>query len=85
MATGGKADRRGSEYGAATPLGRAAGTVRAWIALAIVATFLIGHLAGAVLLLRAGQSEAGLGLLGVLAAEAGSVTGFYFGVRQANG
>ena len=64
------------------PLGKPQGTVRAYLALAIVAAFLCGHLGAAVLLLYAGQTESGLSLLGALAVEAGTVTGFYFGTRQ---
>ena len=67
------------------PLGLPVGTVRAFLAGGIVATFLVGHLGGALLLLRSGSPESGLALLGALAVEAGTVTGFYFGVRQANG
>lgn len=66
-----------------TPLGRPSGTVRAYLALAIVAAFLGGHTAGAVWLLGRGDVDAGLALLGALALEAGTVTGFYFGVRGA--
>lgn len=65
------------------PLGLPVGTVRALLAGGIVATFLVGHLGGALLLLRSGSPESGLALLGALAVEAGTVTGFYFGVRQA--
>jgi len=64
------------------PLGRPPGTVRAYLALAIVGTFLAGHLGGAVLLLRSGSPESGLALLGALAIEAATVIGFYFGARQ---
>ena len=64
------------------PLGRPAGTVRAYLAIGIVAAFLVGHLGGALLLLRSGEPESGLALLGALAVEAGTVTGFYFGARQ---
>ena len=67
------------------PLGKPPGTVRAYLAVAIVGTFLVGHAAGAVLLLRAGALDAGLGLLGALAIEAATVTGFYFGARQGGG
>ncbi|MEI6666057.1 MAG: hypothetical protein WCL53_07890 [Chloroflexota bacterium] len=65
------------------PLGLPVGTVRAVLAGGIVAAFLVGHLGGALLLLRGGSPETGLALLGALAVEAGTVTGFYFGVRQA--
>lgn len=64
-----------------TPLGRPSGTVRAYLALAIVAAFLGGHVAGAVWLLARGEVDSGLALLGALALEAGTVTGFYFGAR----
>lgn len=67
---------------AETPLGRPSGTVRAYLALGIVAAFLVGHVAGAVWLLAQGEVESGLALLGALALEAGTVTGFYFGVRS---
>ena len=66
-----------------TPLGRPTGTVRAYLALAIVAAFLGGHVAGAVWLLVHAEVDSGLALLGALALEAGTVTGFYFGVRGA--
>ncbi|MBM4411195.1 MAG: hypothetical protein FJ037_07735 [Chloroflexi bacterium] len=68
-----------------TPLGRPSGTVRAYLALAIVAAFLAGHVAGAVWLLARGQVDSGLALLGALALEAGTVIGFYFGARGAEG
>lgn len=70
---------------AGTPLGRPRGTVRAYLALAIVAAFLAGHVAGAVWLLARGEVDSGLALLGALALEAGTVTGFYFGARNAEG
>ena len=66
------------------PLGQPVGTVRAFLAGGIVATFLVGHLVGAFMLLRGGSPESGLALLGALSVEAGTVTGFYFGVRQTN-
>ncbi len=69
---------------AETPLGRPSGTVRAYLALAIVAAFLAGHTAGAVWLLSHGQFESALALLGAIALEAGTVIGFYFGVRTAS-
>jgi len=68
-----------------SPLGRPPGTVRAYLAMAIVAAFLVAHVAGSVLLLWAGAREAAMGLLGALAVEAATVTGFYFGARQADG
>lgn len=64
------------------PMGRPLGTVRAYLALGIVGAFLVGHVGGAFLLMRAGASESGLALLGALAIEAATVTGFYFGARQ---
>ena len=67
------------------PLGQPVGSVRAVLAAGIVATFLLGHLGGALMLLRSGAPESGLALLGALAVEAGTVTGFYFGVRQTGG
>ena len=68
-----------------SPLGKPPGTVRAYLAVAIVVAFLVGHLGGAGLLLRSGATESGLALLGALAVEAATVTGFYFGARQGNG
>ena len=70
---------------AETPLGRPSGTVRAYLALGIVAAFLGGHVSGAVWLLSRGEVDSGLALLGALALEAGTVTGFYFGVRTTEG
>lgn len=67
------------------PMGRPPGTVRAYLAVAIVATFLLAHVVGAAVLLRAGALEAALGLLSALALESATVTGFYFGTRQGNG
>lgn len=67
------------------PLGKPPGTVRAYLAVAIVASFLVAHVLGALLLLRAGALDAAIGLLGALALEAAMVTGFYFGARQGNG
>ena len=65
-----------------TPLGKPAGTVRAYLALGIVAAFLVGHVAAALLLLWGGALEAALSLLGALAVAAATVTGCYFGARQ---
>ncbi len=73
---------RGGREGREAPLGQPVGSVRAVLAGAIVATFLLGHLGGALILLRAGAPESALALLGALAVEAGTVTGFYFGARQ---
>jgi hypothetical protein len=70
---------------AGSPLGKPPGTVRAYLAVAIVASFLVAHVGGALVLLRAGALDAALGLLGALALEAAMVTGFYFGARQGNG
>ncbi len=67
------------------PLGKPPGTVRAYLAVAIVVAFLVGHLGGALVLLWGGATESGLALLGALAVEAATVTGFYFGARQGNG
>lgn len=64
------------------PLGKPVGSVRAYLALAIVAAFLVGHVAAALLLLWGGALEAALSLLGALAVAAATVTGFYFGARQ---
>lgn len=64
------------------PLGKPPGSVRAYLALAIVAAFLVGHVLGAALLLWSGAREAGMALLGALSVEAATVTGFYFGARQ---
>ena len=64
------------------PLGRPPGTVRAYLAGAIVAGFLVGHVTGALLLLWGGQLEPALALLGALSVAAATVTGFYFGARQ---
>lgn len=71
--------------GAAQPLGKPAGSVRAYLALGILAAFLATHAAAAGWLLREGNAEAAIGLLGTLAIEAGTVTGFYFGSRGARG
>ena len=68
---------------AETPLGRPIGTVRAYLAMVIVAVFLAGHLAGAIWLLTLGEVESALALLGAVSLEAGTVTGFYFGARGA--
>ncbi len=64
-----------------TPMGQPRGTVRAYLALGIVSAFLVGHSAGAVYLLWHGDLESALALLGAVALEAGTVTGFYFGAR----
>ena len=57
--------------------------MRAYLALGILAAFLITHALAAAWLLHAGNVEAAIGLLGALALEAGTVTGFYFGSRSA--
>jgi hypothetical protein len=77
------ADEREIEGG--TPLGKPAGTVRAYLALAIVTAFLVVHAGASALLLLAGDVDAALGLLGALGIEAATVTGFYFGARQGRG
>ena len=65
------------------PLGKPTGSVRAYLALGILAAFLLTHALAAAWLLRVGNVEAAIGLLGALALEAGTVTGFYFGSRSA--
>ena len=65
------------------PLGKPAGSVRAYLAIGILAAFLLTHALAAGWLLHAGNVEAAIGLLGALALEAGTVTGFYFGSRSA--
>ena len=65
------------------PLGKPAGSVRAYLAIGILAAFLLTHALAAGWLLHAGNVEAAVGLLGALALEAGTVTGFYFGSRSA--
>jgi hypothetical protein len=67
------------------PLGRPPGTVRAYLAMAIVAAFLVGHVVGALLLLWDGRLEPALALLGALSVAAATVTGCYFGARQGGG
>ena len=64
------------------PLGKPPGSVRAYLALAILAAFLLTHAIAAAWLLRVENIEAAVGLLSVLALEAGTVTGFYFGSRS---
>lgn len=64
-----------------SPMGRPQGTVRAYLALGIVTAFLVGHSAGSVYLLWQGDLESAVALLGAVALEAGTVTGFYFGAR----
>ena len=68
---------------AAQPLGKPSGSVRAYLALGILGAFLLTHALAAGWLLHAGNVEAAIGLLGALALEAGTVTGFYFGSRSA--
>jgi len=63
------------------PLGKPAGSVRAYLAMGIVGSFAATHAAAAAWLLQIGRIEAAIGLLGALALEAGTVTGFYFGSR----
>ncbi len=65
------------------PLGKPPGSVRAYLALGILAAFLLTHALAAGWLLHVGNVEAAIGLLGALALEAGTVTGFYFGSRSA--
>ena len=65
------------------PLGKPAGSVRAYLAIGIVGVFLLAHAAAAGWLLRIGHVEAAMGMLAALALEAGTVTGFYFGSRAA--
>ncbi len=64
------------------PLGKPPGSVRAYLALGILAAFLVTHALAAGWLLRVENIEAAVGLLSVLALEAGTVTGFYFGSRS---
>ena len=65
------------------PLGKPAGSVLAYLAIGILAAFLLTHALAAGWLLHDGNVEAAIGLLGALALEAGTVTGFYFGSRSA--
>lgn len=65
------------------PLGKPPGSVRAYLAIGILAAFLLTHALAAGWLLHVGNVEAAIGLLGALALEAGTVTGFYFGSRSA--
>ncbi len=69
------------DEGAQPPLGKPAGSVRAYLAMGIVGSFAATHAAAAAWLLQIGHIEAAIGLLGALALEAGTVTGFYFGSR----
>ena len=69
--------------GAVGPLGKPAGSVRAYLALGILGAFLATHALAAGWLLREGATEGAIGLLSTLALEAGTVTGFYFGSRGA--
>ncbi len=64
------------------PLGKPPGSVRAYLALGILSAFLLTHALAAGWLLHVGNVEAAIGLLGALALEAGTVTGFYFGSRS---
>ncbi len=70
-----------TEVGERAPLGKPAGSVRAYLAMGIVGSFALSHAAAAGWLLQLGRIEAAIGLLGALALEAGTVTGFYFGSR----
>ena len=67
--------------GGQPPLGKPVGSVRAYLAMGIVGSFAMTHAAAAGWLLQLGRIEAAIGLLGALALEAGTVTGFYFGSR----
>ena len=69
------------DEGGRAPLGKPAGSVRAYLAMGIVGSFAATHAAAAAWLLQIGRIEAAIGLLGALALEAGTVTGFYFGSR----
>ena len=64
------------------PLGKPTGSVRAYLALGILGAFLVTHALAAGWLLHVESIEAAIGLLGALALEAGTVTGFYFGSRS---
>ena len=68
--------------GGQPPLGKPVGSVRAYLAMGIVGSFAMTHAAAAGWLLQLGRIEAAIGLLGALALEAGTVTGFYFGSRS---
>ena len=64
------------------PMGQPQGTVRAWLALIIVGTFAISHLIAAMWLIRGGLTTEGVAVLGALALEAATTTGWYFGSRS---
>lgn len=64
------------------PLGKPAGTVRAYLAMAIVAGFEVAHIGGAGLLFWTGHIPEAMALAGALAIEASAVLGYYFGVRS---
>lgn len=63
------------------PLGKPRGTVRSYLAIGIVGTFLASHAVAAVVLAVSGNVDAALGLLGALGVETGGVTGYYFASR----
>jgi hypothetical protein len=63
------------------PLGKPTGTVRAYLALMLVGAFTASHVAAAIMFASAEHVTEAVAVLGVLAAEAAGVLGFYFGTR----
>ena len=66
------------------PLGQPQGSVRAILALIIVGTFAASHLIAGTYLIRSGLTTEGVAVLGALAIESATISGFYFGSRPGN-
>lgn len=63
------------------PLNKPRGTIRAYLALGTMGAFLSVTAGAAAYLLKTGNVDGALGLVTVLAAQAATITGFYFGSR----
>ena len=64
------------------PLGKSQGTVRAYLAMSLVAAFEVSHVVGAGGLIFTGNLPEAMALLGSLAVQTAAIVGYYFGYRE---
>ena len=64
------------------PLGKSQGTVRAYLAMSLVAAFEVSHVVGAGALIFTAHLPEAMALLGSLAVQTAAIVGYYFGYRE---